>query len=166
MVEIVTLNSKEEVIEEIEAALQIKNNLYIVDPSGYYKTNIIIKGAQKEEYEVIKLNLQTAIRSDLTGKTVIYDEEINGEIVKCNKRAMPNYLIPVYENPDKKYLLLFEDMDKASIDILRVTREIVGREFKDITFSNLVVFATGENPINSSLFPEIFNRFCNIKVPE
>lgn len=104
---------------------------FIQGEAGWAKTQIIKKMAKSEGYYIITVYLDKAEATDLGGIPVaqekIYGKGKNGV---DKKGADMTYAMPVWgsvirENPEKKFLLFFDEFNQAKPDVMNALMPIV-----------------------------------------
>ena len=159
--------STEDLIDKFDA----EEDFFIVGKAGWGKTSMIKSLAKKYKRHVITVYLDKAVASDLGGIPV----PVKGKSGAVQEMAMPSWAKIMEDNPDKKFLLFFDEMNQAAPDVMNaliqivLEHEICGRKFgpKDsrgkVKESNFFVGAAGnfesENDAVNELSGPLKSRF-------
>ena len=141
---------------------------FIVGEAGWGKTSIIKSMAKRFNREVITVYLDKAVASDLGGIPVpVKGKDNNAE----QQMAMPQWAAYMKNNPDKQFLLFFDEMNQAAPDVMNALMPIVlENEICNVKFDNFFVGAAGnfehENKAVSELSGPLESRFKPIIVWE
>lgn len=136
------------------------NPFFCIGHAGWGKSSIIQGLAEKMGYEVMCVFLDKAVKEDLGGIPIPVK---SGKIAK-QEMALPAWAAKMYENPDKKYLLFFDEMNQADPQVMNALMPIVlKREIAEIPFKNFKVGAAGnyysENNATFDLSGPLLSRF-------
>lgn len=149
--------------------LKFKTNedFFIVGEAGWGKTSIIKDLAKKFKRSVITVYLDKAVASDLGGIPV----PVKGKTGAVQEMAMPAWAKIMQDNPDKKFLLFFDEMNQAAPDVMNALMPIVlEHEICGVKFDNFFVGAAGnfehENNAVNELNGPLRSRFKPIIVWE
>lgn len=149
--------------------LKFKTNedFFIVGEAGWGKTSIIKDLAKKFNRSVITVYLDKAVASDLGGIPV----PVKGKTGAVQEMAMPAWAKIMQDNPDKKFLLFFDEMNQAAPDVMNALMPIVlEHEICGVKFDNFFVGAAGnfehENNAVNELNGPLRSRFKPIIVWE
>lgn len=121
----------------VARALKTNKPFFIQGRAGWGKTSVVLDVAGNLGYEVIVFYLDKCDVADLAGR--IYVDEKGRE-----KNTIPVFIQEVAENPDKQFLLFFDEMNQAQPDVMNAlmpiveTRTIGGRHY-----DNLICGAAG-----------------------
>lgn len=145
-----------------------KEDFFILGEAGWGKTTIIKQTAKKFKRSIVTVYLDKAEKEDLGGIPVPVKGK-NGDVVQ--DKAMPTWAKVMMENPDKQFLLFFDEMNQADPGIQNALMPIVlehvicGHKFK-----NFIVGAAGnyesENDAVSEMSVPLKSRFKPIIVWE
>lgn len=143
------------------AKFRAEEDFFIEGRAGWAKTSIIKKMAATFKRTVITVYLDKAMASDLGG-IPIPTRSSRGNAKQ--EYAMPGWAAEMLENPDKKYLLFFDEMNQAPTDVQNALMPIVlEHEICGISFDNFFVGAAGnlqeENRGVSALQGPLESRF-------
>ena len=156
-----------------------EDDFFIVGRAGWGKTSLIHQLANKFGYEVIPFYLDKCEAVDLGGTPIpVKDKEGDPQI----KVSLPTFAEKLKANPNKKFLLFFDEMNQAAPDVMNalmpivLEHEIAGQKFgkKDsngnVIESNFFVGAAGnfesENGAVNELSGPLKSRFKPIIVWE
>lgn len=121
----------------IARALKANRPFFIQGRAGWGKTSVILDVAGNLGYEVIVFYLDKCDVADLAGR--IYVDEKGNE-----KNTVPVFIQQVAENPDKKYLLFFDEMNQAQPDVMNALMPIIHeRTIAGKHYNNLICGAAG-----------------------
>lgn len=121
----------------IARALKANRPFFIQGRAGWGKTSVILDVAGNLGYEVIVFYLDKCDVADLAGR--IYVDDKGNE-----KNTVPVFIQQVAENPDKKYLLFFDEMNQAQPDVMNALMPIIHeRTIAGKHYSNLICGAAG-----------------------
>ena len=121
----------------IARALKANRPFFIQGRAGWGKTSVILVVAGNLGYEVIVFYLDKCDVADLAGR--IYVDEKGNE-----KNTVPVFIQQVAENPDKKYLLFFDEMNQAQPDVMNALMPIIHeRTIAGKHYNNLICGAAG-----------------------
>lgn len=121
-----------------------EEDFFIQGRAGWAKTTLIKKMAKKYGYTIITVYLDKAERSDLGGIPV----PVKGHGVSYQELAMPGWAAIMYrsmtEDPKKRFLLFFDEMNQADPDIQNALMPIIlNKEICGQKFNNYFVGAAG-----------------------
>ena len=165
--------SQDTIDENTEALLDkflAEEDFFILGRAGWGKTSMITNMAKRFGYEVITFYLDKCQNTDLAGIPIpMKMKERNGEDGVKEKRALPPFAQILHDNPDKKFLLFFDEMNQAAPDVMNALMPIILR--KEICyqrFDNFFVGAAGnfesENAAVSELSGPLKSRLAPIIV--
>lgn len=121
----------------IARALKANRPFFIQGRAGWGKTSVILDVAGNLGYEVIVFYLDKCDVADLAGR--IYVDDKGNE-----KNTVPVFIQQVAENPDKKYLLFFDEMNQAQPDVMNALMPIIHeRTIAGKHYNNLICGAAG-----------------------
>lgn len=140
---------------------------FILGKAGWGKTSIIKDLAKRNGRHIITVYLDKATATDLGGIPVPIQENGVAKIVN----AMPDWAAYMMKNPDKQFLLFFDEMNQAAPDVQNALMPIVLETIIcNIKFDNFIVGAAGnfadENDAVSDLSAPLTSRFKPIIVWE
>lgn len=143
------------------AKFRAEEDFFIQGKAGWGKTSIIKKMAATFKRTVITVYLDKAMASDLGG-IPIPSRTSRGNAKQ--EYAMPGWAAEMLENPDKQYLLFFDEMNQAPTDVQNALMPIVlEHEICGIPFDNFFVGAAGnmeeENRGVSAIQGPLLSRF-------
>ena len=165
-------SSVEDLIDKFDA----EEDFFIIGRAGWGKTSIIKKLAKKYKRDVITVYLDKAEATDLGGipvpvqgnkthakvKNALGKEEEREFAVQI--KAMPSWAKLMLDNPDRKFLLFFDEMNQAAPDVMNALMPIVlEHEICEVKFDNFFVGAAGnfedENGAVNELSGPLKSRF-------
>lgn len=121
----------------IARALKANRPFFIQGRAGWGKTSVILDVAANLGYEVIVFYLDKCDVADLAGR--IYVDEKGNE-----KNTVPVFVQQVAENPDKKFLLFFDEMNQAQPEVMNALMPIIHeRTIAGKHYDNLICGAAG-----------------------
>ena len=144
--------SMEDLIDKFDA----EEEFFIRGRAGWGKTSIVRKLAKKFGREVITVYLDKAEATDLGGipipvegnrkkakvKNALGKEEEREFAVQI--KAMPDWAKVMLDNPDKDFLLFFDEMNQAAPDVMNALMPIaLDHEICGVEFDNFFVGAAG-----------------------
>lgn len=137
---------------------------FVQGEAGWGKTSIITDIAHKLGRNVITVYLDKCEAVDLAGLPVPKESKRGADYVSS---VMPGWATVMYDNPDKKYLLFFDEMNQAQPDVMNALMPIV---LKNVVcgyqFKNFIVGGAGnfveENSAVNDLSEPLKRRFGNI----
>lgn len=133
-----------------------EEDFFIEGRAGWGKTSIIKKLAKKYGRDVITVYLDKAEATDLGGipvpvqgnkthakvKNALGKEEEREFAVQI--KAMPSWAKLMLDNPDRKFLLFFDEMNQAAPDVMNALMPIVlEHEICEVKFDNFFVGSAG-----------------------
>lgn len=147
--------------KKIKMRMLAKKPFFVMGHAGWGKSEIIAGTAKRLGYEVKIVFLDKAVKEDLGG-IPIPEPGKNGQAKQV--MAMPAWAAEMYENPDTKYLLFFDEMNQADPQVMNALMPIVkDHKICDIEFSNFLVGAAGnyqtENEAVNELSGPLASRF-------
>ena len=103
---------------------KMKNHadFFIQGRAGWGKTSIIQDIAEKMGLEVITIYLDKMRAEDL-GAMPVPDKDEKGRAFQ--HAALPEFAEPIFQNPDKKYLLFCDEMNQATPDVMNALMPII-----------------------------------------
>lgn len=139
-------------------------DFFIRGKAGWGKTSIIKAFAKKFKLSIITVYLDKAVATDLGGIPVPMKGAKNSVVQEI---AIPGWANIMLENPDKQYLLFFDEMNQAAGDVQNALMPIVlEHEVCGIKFDNFFVGAAGnfssENDYLTELSEPLTSRFAPI----
>lgn len=145
-----------------------KEDFFILGEAGWGKTTIIKQTAKKFKRSIVTVYLDKAEKEDLGGMVYLDKAKDNSAV---QSKAMPTWAKVMMDNPDKQFLLFFDEMNQADPGIQNALMPIVlehvisGHKFK-----NFIVGAAGnyesENDAVSEMSVPLKSRFKPIIVWE
>ena len=164
--------SVEDLIDKFDAA----EDFFIIGRAGWGKTSIIKKLAKKYKRDVITVYLDKAEATDLGGIPVPVEGNKSKAKVKnalgqdeerefaVQIKAMPSWAKIMLDNPDRQFLLFFDEMNQAAPDVMNALMPIVlEHEICEVKFDNFFVGAAGnfedENGAVNELSGPLKSRF-------
>ena len=108
-----------------------EEDFFIQGEAGWGKTTIIKDMAKRFKRHVITVYLDKAVATDLGGIPV----PVKGKSGATQELAMPAWAKIMDDNPDKKFLLFFDEMNQAQPDVMNalmpivLEHEVCGRKF-------------------------------------
>ena len=146
--------------KKIKFRMKAKQPFYVMGHAGWGKSDIITSLAKKLGYEVQIVFLDKAVKEDLGGIPIPV------KMGKTSKQelAMPAWAAEMYENPDKKYLLFFDEMNQADPQVMNALMPIVkDNRICEQVIPNYIVGAAGnyesENEAVNELSGPLKSRF-------
>lgn len=154
----IDLNSEDntESVEDLIDKFDAEEDFFIQGRAGWGKTSIIKKLAKKYGRDVITVYLDKAEATDLGGIPVPVEgknskAKVTNHMGKEEERefavqikAMPSWAKIMLDNPDKKFLLFFDEMNQATPDVMNALMPIVlEHEICEVAFDNFFVGAAG-----------------------
>jgi len=151
--------------KKIKMRMLANKPFYVIGHAGWGKSEIIMALANKMGYEVNRVFLDKAVKEDLGGIPIPVK---SGDASKQDM-AMPAWAAKMYENPDQKYLLFFDEMNQADPQVMNALMPIVqDTEVCGIKFDNFIVGAAGnyesENDAVNELSAPLKSRFAPLIV--
>lgn len=163
---------EEEDLSENEAAIQERFDsekpFFVLGHAGWAKTSIIKRVAKRNGYEILVVYLDKAVKEDLGGIPIAVDED--GE--KSLKVIPPDWAKTIIKNPDRNFLLFFDEMNQADPEVMNALMPIVQDNFipgvvdekgKPKPVMNFIVGAAGnyhdENKATHELSGPLLSRF-------
>lgn len=157
----------------LRARLRANKPFFILGHAGWGKTQVIKALAKKFGRTIITVYLDKAVAEDLDGIPVPMEGE-KGSVYQ--ERAMPAWAAYMIENPDKKFLLFFDEMNQADPRVMNALMPIVQENtIGGYHIPNYIVGAAGnykdENTATSKLSEPLMERFAPViqwedKTPE
>lgn len=146
--------------KKIKMRMLAKKPFFVLGHAGWGKSQIIKGLAKRMGYEINLVFLDKAVKEDLGGIPVPVK---SGDISK-QEMVMPGWAAKMYENPDTKYLLFFDEMNQADPQVMNALMPIVqDHEICGIEFKNFIVGAAGnyesENNAVNELSGPLKSRF-------
>lgn len=118
-----------------------ESDFFVQGEAGWAKTSLIVDMARRFGRHVITVYLDKAYKEDLDGIPVPMD---NGRGGVRQVLAMPQWAAEMAMNPDKKYLLFFDEMNQADPGVMNALMPIVLRHvISGVKFKNFFVGAAG-----------------------
>lgn len=156
-----TLNENK---KRILMRLIAKKPFFVQGEAGWGKTSIITKLAHQRGYTVITVYLDKAEATDLGGIPVPAKSKRGSSYTE---NLLPAWGSIMYDNPDTKFLLFFDEMNQAAPDVMNALMPIVLKnELCGIKFDNFVVGAAGnfehENGAVNELSGPLRSRFGGV----
>ena len=138
-----------------------EEDFFIMGKAGWGKTALIKKMASTFKRSIVTVYLDKAMATDLGG-IPIPTRSSKGNAKQ--EYAMPGWAAEMLENPDKEYLLFFDEMNQAAPDVMNALMPIVlEHEICGIKFDNFFVGAAGnfesENQAVNELSGPLASRF-------
>jgi len=163
-------------LKQLVMKFKTKEPFFIIGRAGWGKTAIIKKLAKENDLEVITVYLDKAEATDLGGIPVPVEGKKSTAKVKnalgkeeerefaAQIKAMPSWAKLMYDNPDKEFLLFFDEMNQAAPDVMNALMPIVlENEICEVKFDNFFVGAAGnfedENGAVNELSGPLKSRF-------
>jgi len=137
-----------------------EEDFFIIGEAGWGKTSIIKNLASKFKRDVVTVYLDKAVASDLGGIPI----PVQGKKGAVQEMAMPAWAKIMEDNPNKKFLLFFDEMNQAAPDVMNALMPIVlEHEICGRKFDNFFVGAAGnfesENGAVNELSGPLRSRF-------
>lgn len=131
--------------------------------AGWGKSSVIKQIAKSMGLTILTVYLDKAERTDLGGIPVPVESSVKGQKAKL-EFAMPTWAQYMYERPQTKFLLFFDEMNQAAPDVLNALMPIVlDNEVANYKFKNFLVGAAGnlaeENDTLNELPGPLRDRF-------
>lgn len=145
-----------------------KEPFFIVGEAGWGKTTIIKNLAKRFKRSVITVYLDKAVATDLGGIPV----PVKGKDGQAEQQmALPQWAAYMKNNPDKQFLLFFDEMNQAAPDVMNALMPIVlENEICGFKYDNFMVGAAGnfehENGAVNELSGPLKSRFKPIIIWE
>lgn len=153
----------------LRARLRAGKPFFCLGHAGWGKTAVIKSVAKKFGYTIITVYLDKAVPEDLDGIPVPM-EGSGGSVYQ--ERALPGWAAYMLENPDKKFLLFFDEMNQADPRVMNALMPIVqentigGVDFKVNGKPIFIVGAAGnykdENAAVSKMSEPLMERFAPV----
>ena len=135
-------------LEQVYLSMKSGSDFLVQGESGWSKTTIIRQMAKKCGYTVITVYLDKAYPEDF-------------QVFRNGKTVPPLWARYIIENPDKQFLLFFDDIDQADSKILNMIMPIVvEHKLFDTKCSNYFCCGCGNNLDNMPR--PLVNRFGGI----
>jgi len=149
--------------EELIARFTTEKDFFIIGEAGWGKTSLIENMAKKFKRYVITVYLDKAESTDLGGIPVAS----KGKTGAFQEIAMPAWAKIIEDNPDKEFLLFFDEMNQGEPAVMNALMPIVLKhEICGKPFKNFFVGAAGnfeyENDSVSELSKPLKSRFAPI----
>lgn len=150
-------DSLQDLIDKFDA----EEDFFIIGQAGWGKTSTIKSLCKKYKRIPVTVYLDKAVASDLGGIPI----PTKGKDDKAvQEMAMPAWAKIMLDNPDKKFLLFFDEMNQAAPDVMNALMPIVlEHEICNVKFKNFFVGAAGnfesENKAVSELSGPLKSRF-------
>ena len=143
------------------AKFRAEEDFFIEGKAGWAKTTLIKKMASTFKLNVLVVYLDKIMASDLGGIPV---PERSERGAAYQELAMPGWAAIMYENPDKNFLLFFDEMNQAAPDVMNALMPIVlDHTVCGQKFENFFVGAAGnlkaENRGVNELSGPLLSRF-------
>ena len=160
MEEIDWANSSENV-QILKEKMNAEEDFFIQGRAGWGKTSLIKKIAKKHGYHIITVYLDKCEAEDLEGNPVSMQNKRGNAVTR---KAMPEWASIMRENPEKDFLLFFDEMNQAQPDVMNALMPIVlEHEISGHKFDNFFVGAAGnfedENGAVNELSGPLKSRF-------
>lgn len=154
-------------LKRLNMKFDVDEPFFILGRAGWGKTSIIKDLAKRHGRHIITVYLDKATATDLGGIPVPIQENGVAKIVN----AMPDWAAYMMKNPDKQFLLFFDEMNQAAPDVQNALMPIVLETIIcNIKFDNFIVGAAGnfadENDAVSDLSAPLTSRFKPIIIWE
>lgn len=145
------------------AKLRANEPFFVIGETGWGKTAVIKDLARRNRRAVITVYLDEALASFMNGMSKDKRGRAQMEI------AMPQWAAYMYDNPDKQFLLFFDNLNLTTPEVMKALRSIVlENEICGIKFNNFIVGAAAndvyENFVVSELSSSLKSRFAPIIV--
>lgn len=103
-----------------------EEDFFILGRAGWGKTSMVESMAKRMGYEVVTFYLDKCQASDLGGIPVPMEmQDKNGKKGVRDERALPPFAQIIHDNPDKKFLLFFDEMNQAAPDVMNALMPII-----------------------------------------
>ena len=164
---------QETIDENTEALLDkflAEEDFFILGRAGWGKTSMITSMANRFGYDVVTFYLDKCQASDLGGIPVPMEmQDKNGKKGVRDERALPPFAQIIHDNPDKKFLLFFDEMNQAAPDVMNALMPIIlEKKICGNKYDNFFVGAAGnfesENAAVSELSGPLKSRLAPIIV--
>lgn len=120
------------------AKLRANEPFFVIGETGWGKTAVIKDLARRNRRAVITVYLDEALAAFMNGMSKGKRGRAQMEI------AMPQWAAYMYDNPDKQFLLFFDNLNLATPEVMKALRSIVlENEICGIKFNNFIVGAAG-----------------------
>lgn len=148
----------------LRSRIRANKPFFILGHAGWGKTQVIKAMAKKFGLSIITVYLDKAVPEDLEGIPVPMEGE-KGSVYQ--ERAMPAWAAYIIENPNKKFLLFFDEMNQADPRVMNALMPIVQENtIGGYHIPNYIVGAAGnykdENAAVSKLSEPLMERFAPI----
>ena len=110
-------------IDNLTMKFEAEDDFFIIGEAGWAKTSIIKRLAKKYGYEVRTFYLDKMEAIDLGGQDIPTKDPKTGRPMKV--KLPPSFTNELADNPDKKFLLFFDEMNQATPDVLNALMPIV-----------------------------------------
>ena len=143
------------------AKFKAEDDFFIIGRAGWGKTSIIRDFADKFGYEVKTFYLDKCEASDLGGQPIPVKNKRDEVQIE---QGIPPFAKEIDENPDKKFLLFFDEMNQAAPDVMNALMPIVlEHEIAGKKYDNFFCGAAGnfesENGAVNELSAPLRSRF-------
>lgn len=147
-------------IRKLYRKFQHNDPFFIMGKAGWGKTSLIKKVAYNFGYKVITVYLDKAEATDLAGIPIVE----KGKRSPVTTYSLPPWAGYIYDHPEDKFLLFFDEMNQAAPDVMNALMPIVlEKRVAGVTLDNILVGAAGnlmeENDSLSELSKPLESRF-------
>lgn len=155
--------------KNLYSRLKTKKPFFILGEAGWGKTSMIENFAEAFNLNIITVYLDKAVASDLGGIPV---PEKDKDGTGFYDNLMPHWAKIMWQNPDKNFLLFFDEMNQAAPDVMNalmpivLRHEICNREFKNIWCVGAAGNYERENQAVSKMSGPLESRFKPIIIWE
>ena len=148
-------------MKRLLSKFKAEEDFFILGRAGWGKTSIIKNLAKRYGRYVVTVYLDKAQKEDLGGIPVAVKGKSG---IAYQEMALPEWAALMQANPDKKFLLFFDEMNQADPDIMNALMPIVlEHSVGKVKFDNFFVGAAGnfadENDAVNELSGPLKSRF-------
>jgi len=127
-------------LKDLIAKFDSDEDFFVIGEAGWAKTTLIRKLAQKYGKLVLTVYLDKVEKEELGGWKVPVKDE-NGSYMKT---LMPDWAQFIHNNPDKDFLLFFDELNQADPMVMTALMPIVlDKTICGVKFKNYIVGAAG-----------------------
>ena len=106
----------------VQTRIERRQPFFIIGHAGWAKSSIVKKVAKRNGLETLIVNLDKACKEDLAGIPTPVKDSRGRDRVK--NLPLP-WMDEIIDNPDKEYLLFFDEMNQADTDVMNALMPIV-----------------------------------------
>ena len=149
---------QETIDDNTEALLDkflVEEDFFILGRAGWGKTSMVRNMAKRMGYDVVTFYLDKCQASDLGGIPVPIEMiERSGRKSVREERTLPPFAQIIADNPDRKFLLFFDEMNQAAPDVMNALMPIIldkticGRKFDNYFVGSAGNFESENQAVN------------------